>query len=90
MTVYERIKTMTEEEMRGFCYWIYLMGNTDGEYLYCDSPGGYFGGYFLGLDIEEIMPNNDISFLQKLLEEAREGNKKDFDHDMNSRGSVAQ
>lgn len=77
MTVYERIKTMTEEEMRDFCYWIYLMGNTDGEYLCCDSPSGYFGGYFLGLDSTEIMPNDDTGDLQKILSEARERNKAD-------------
>ena len=77
MTVYERIKTMTKDEMRDFCYWIYLMGNTDGEYLFCDSPRGYFGGYFLDLDVTEIMPNGDTGELQKILCSAREQNKAD-------------
>lgn len=77
MTIYERIKSMTKEEMKDFCYWIYLMGNTDGEYLYCDTHDGYFGGYFLDLDTSEIMPNDDTDDLQKILSEARERNKAD-------------
>lgn len=77
MTIYERIKTMTKEEMRDFCYWIYLMGNSDGNYYFCDSPSGYFGGYFLDLESAEIMPNDDTGDLQILLDEAREKNKKD-------------
>lgn len=69
--MYERIKRMTEDEMRCFIYWVYLMGNEDGYAQCCDSEGGYFGGYMLTLDREEVMPNDSISDLWKKLDEAR-------------------
>ena len=78
MTMYERIKCMTEDEMRAFVYWVYLMGNEDGWNQCCDSEGGYFGGHMLALDREEVMPNNSIGDLCEKLDEAREyykGNK---------------
>lgn len=48
--MYERIKKMNHDEMRAFVYWVYLMGNEDGYYRYCDSNSGYFGGRMLTLD----------------------------------------
>ena len=70
-TMYERIKNMTFDEMKCFVYWVYLMGNEDGWNQCADSEGGYFGGYMLGLDREEVMPNNDIGDLWEKLDESR-------------------
>ena len=77
-TMYDRIKRMNEDEMKAFVYWVYLMGNEDGWNQHCDSDGGYFGGHMLILDREEVMPNDNISDLWDMLDEAREyykGNK---------------
>lgn len=62
-TMYERIKKMTEEEMREFVYWVYLCGNRDGEKGLEDSPSGYFGGYMLTMDAKQVMPNDSTSDL---------------------------
>lgn len=56
-TMYDRIKRMTQEEMRTFLYWVYLNGVRDGEDLREDGLGGYFGGYVLTEYAEELMPN---------------------------------
>lgn len=77
-TMYERIKRMTKSEMEAFVYWVYLMGNEDGYHQCCDSPSGYFGGYMLTLDREEVMPTDSIGDLWEKLDEVREyykGNK---------------
>lgn len=43
-TTYERIKRMSEEEMKEFVYLVYLCGNKDGQQMLCDSPDySYFG-----------------------------------------------
>ena len=73
MTLYERVKQMTLEEMKTFLYWVYLSGNKDGSEDLQDSPSGYFGGYFLTLDAKEVLTNNDVNTLfaqeqQNLLE----------------------
>lgn len=62
-TMYERIKKMTEEEMRAFVYWVYLCGNRDGEKRLQDSPRGYFGGHMLTMDAKQVMPNDSTSDL---------------------------
>ena len=63
-TMYDRIKRMSEEEMKKFIYLVYLCGNRDGLDMYCDSPEcSYFGGYMLTLDATEVMPNNSIDDL---------------------------
>lgn len=77
-TMYERIKRMTEDEMREFVYWVYLMGNEDGYYQHCDSYGGYFGGYILTIDSAAVMPNDITDDLWDILSEVKEyykGNK---------------
>ena len=62
-TMCERIKKMTEEEMRQFVYWVYLCGNRDGEMGLEDSPRGYFGGHMLMMDAKRVMPNDNVSDL---------------------------
>lgn len=62
-TMYERIKRMTEEEMRQFIYWVYLNGNRDGWTECCDSESSYFGGYMLTLPANEVIPNGDVDSL---------------------------
>ena len=57
-TMYERIKRMTESEMKQFIYWAYLCGNEDGKENLCDSPSGYFGGSLLSMDATKFMPND--------------------------------
>lgn len=46
MTFYERIKQMTEKEMKMFIYWVYQNGWTDRGNAVEDSPGdwSFFGG----------------------------------------------
>lgn len=73
MTLYERIKQMTFDEMKAFLYWVYLSGNKDGSEDLQDSPSGYFGGYFLTLDAKEVIKDDDFNSLfdnaqQQLLE----------------------
>lgn len=65
MTMYERIKCMTEDEMKQFIYWVYMNGNKDGELGYCDSEAGYFGsnGYILNQLVHNVMPHNTIDDL---------------------------
>lgn len=62
-TMYERIKRMTEDEMRNFVYWVYLNGNEDGKIHCCDSEAGYFGGYMLTKLAHEVMPHDSIDDL---------------------------
>jgi len=63
-TMYERIKRMTESEMREFIYLVYLCGNYDGKVNLCDSPcGSYFGGYMLTLEAKEVIPNDNVNEL---------------------------
>jgi len=38
MNMYDRIKFMTQDEMREFIYWVYMNGNQDGQMQLCDSP----------------------------------------------------
>lgn len=63
MTLYERIKDMTLEEMKNFIYWVYLCGNKDGAEGLQDCPSGYFGGYVLTLDAEKAIPGGEINSL---------------------------
>lgn len=63
-TMYERIRRMTEEEMREFIYFVYLCGNRDAKDNYCDKKGGsYFGGSVLTKKTKEVMPNDDVQDL---------------------------
>lgn len=56
MNMYERIKSMTKEEMQDFVYWVYMNGNADGEENLCDSYGNsYFGGAMLDMDADDVM-----------------------------------
>lgn len=71
-TMYERIKRMTPEEMKHFVYWVYMMGNEDGYHQCCDSSSGYFGGYMLTLNRDEVMPHDTIGDLWAKLAEAEE------------------
>lgn len=64
MNMHERIKAMTQEEMREFIYWVYMNGNKDGEMNLCDSPAAsYFGGAMLEYDAKEVMPNDNVNDL---------------------------
>lgn len=56
-TMYERIKSMTREEMQDFVYWVYKNGNLDGQDYLCDDygNGSFFGGAMLDMDAEYIM-----------------------------------
>lgn len=62
-TMYERIKNMTEEEMKEFIYMVYLAGNNDGKNNMCDSPSGYFGEAMLNMDTKELMSNDKVDDL---------------------------
>ena len=78
MNMYERIKTMTMEEMREFVYWVYLCGNRDGRDCLEDDfhESCFFGGSMLVKDMSSIMPKNAVSDLLDVFEEAygeREG-----------------
>lgn len=69
MNMYERIKSMTQDEMREFIYWVYMNGNKDGEMNLCDSPVcSYFGGAMLNYDVSEVMPNNNVNDLWNAFE----------------------
>lgn len=63
MTLYERIKKMSFEEMKAFMYWVYLSRNKDGAEDLQDSPNGYFGGNFLTLDAKDVIKNDDFNSL---------------------------
>lgn len=66
MTMYERIKNMTMEEMRHFVYWVYMNGNEDGQEYFCDDfieedeNCSYFGSSMLNLPVESVIPNNNV------------------------------
>lgn len=75
-TMYERVKRMTEDEMRNFVYWVYLNGKEDGEIGYCDSEAGYFGGHMLTLPVNEVMPNDAVDDLWDVFEKIFYGNGK--------------
>ena len=63
-TMYERIKRMSESEMREFVYFVYLCGNRDGADHYCDTKGNsYFGCHMLTKEAKEVMPNDDVQDL---------------------------
>lgn len=56
-TMYDRIKSMTKDEMRKFIYWVYKAGVKDGENDTCDSANGFFGGHIIDMPAEELIPN---------------------------------
>ena len=56
-TMYDRIKEMTQEELREFIYWVYLMGNKDGGNGVADCDLGFFGGAILDYAVDKLMPN---------------------------------
>ena len=66
MTMYERIKNMTMEEMRHFVYWVYMNGNEDGKECFCDDfieedeNCSYFGSSMLNLPVRRVMPNDNV------------------------------
>lgn len=66
MTMYERIKNMTMEEMRHFVYWVYMNENEDGKECFCDvfieedENCSYFGSSMLNLPVRRIMPNDNV------------------------------
>lgn len=63
-TMYERVKRMSEEEMREFVYFVYLCGNRDAKDNYCDTKGNsYFGGKMLTKATKEVMPNDNVEDL---------------------------
>ena len=65
-TMYQRIKRMSEGEMRTFIYMIYLCGNKDGKDGLEDSPDcSYFGDGFLHVEAQDLMPNDDVADLYK-------------------------
>ena len=66
VTMYERIKNMSLEEMKDFIYWVYKCGNEDGFNGGSDTESGYFGGYMLGLPVTEVMKNNSTDDLWEL------------------------
>ena len=64
MNMYERVKSMSPEELRQFVYWVYMCGNRDGREHLEDSPViSYFGGAMLNMDSTEVMPNNNVKDL---------------------------
>ena len=65
MTMSERVKAMSPEELRQFVYWVYLCGNRDGRKYLEDSPGNwsFFGGAMLSMDSAEVMPNDNVQDL---------------------------
>lgn len=69
MNLFEKVKTMSLDEMKTFMYWVYLCGNKDGAEDLQDSPSGYFGGYFLELDADDVIPYGDVNTLYDKLEQ---------------------
>lgn len=71
LTMYERIKSMTKEEMSQFIYWVYMNGNRDGKTGYCDDLSAFFGsrGFLLNLRAYNVMPNNTTDDLWDMFEE---------------------
>ena len=69
-TMYERIKRMSQSEMKRFIYWVYLCGNRDGQRGCEDSPGdcSYFGGGILTKKANEVMPNDNTNDLWKMFD----------------------
>ena len=61
-SIYERIKSMSEDEMQQFIYWVYLNGTADGAKCLEDSPSGYFGT-IIHRNVNEIMPTGNIEDL---------------------------
>ena len=43
----DRIREMTNEELRNFIYWVYTQGKQDGRAGVSDSEKGFFGGAIL-------------------------------------------
>lgn len=68
VNMYNRIKSMSEEEMKRFVYWAYTNGRMDGQSGCFDSPDGFFGGCFLTLPAEDLMPNDSVDDLFDMLE----------------------
>lgn len=70
-TMYERIKSMTKEEMGQFIYWVYMNGNRDGKTGYCDDVSAFFGshGYLLNRPVYSIMPHNITDDLWDIFDE---------------------
>ena len=69
-TMYERIKRMSESEMKAFIYWVYLCGNRDGADGFEDSPDySYFGGYMLTKEAKSVMPNDTTDDLWAMFNE---------------------
>ena len=65
-TMYERIKRMTQSEMKQFIYAVYICGNEDGKIHLCDSPScSYFGDYMLTLNAKDLMPNDSVDDLYR-------------------------
>lgn len=62
-TMFERIKQMTNEETKEFVYWVYMCGNEDGRQGLCDSESGFFSGYVLNKQANELMPNDSTDDL---------------------------
>lgn len=62
MTMYERIKNMTMEEMRHFVYWVYMNGYEDGKRYFCggDKNCSYFCSSMLDLPVRRVMPNDNV------------------------------
>lgn len=60
-TMYQRIKRMTEGEMRSFVYLVYMCGNRDGKDGLCDSPNkSYFGTELMNINAKDLMPNDNV------------------------------
>ena len=70
-TMYERIKRMSESEMKQFVYWVYLCGNEDAKENLCDShdDSTYFGGYMLTKEAKKVMPNDTTDDLWAMFNE---------------------
>lgn len=57
-TMYEKIKSMSKEQMQEFIYWVYKNGVMDGRDWMCDdyNSGSYFGGAMLYMYADDVMP----------------------------------
>ena len=58
--MHERIKRMTEGEMRSFIYLVYMCGNRDCKNGLYDTNKSYFGNELMSINAADLMPNDNV------------------------------
>ncbi len=63
LSVYEKVKNMSLEEMKKFIYWVYTNGVNAGKANLYDDKSGFFGGRVLEYDANIIFPDGTVESL---------------------------